>query len=302
MIDRVDGWMAASRPGALVYHPYISDAGERGPFINPAAKASLIGLNQSHRFAELVRAVIEGLGMAARDCYASIGDIPRTVRLSGGAARSPALRKVLSAALGASTQVSGREEAGAAGAAMIAAGILRAGPGMRLTHGYPTPLRLKRREAERQPMVRALRDGLVRVEMAGADPVEMRVVARDGTRVDLEIDGARCRAVLLARQGGVTLQMEGRCHDFDDLTFAPAVIAAAAAGDGKVRASTNGNVVSVDVAVGDLIEAGQKLVVVEAMKMEHSHASGVAGKVTAVNVTCGMQISTHDVLVEIEAQ
>ncbi len=187
-------------------------------------------------------------------------------------------------------------------AAMIAAGILRAGPGMRLTHGYPTPLRLKRREAERQPMVRALRDGLVRVEMAGADPVEMRVVARDGTRVDLEIDGARCRAVLLARQGGVTLQMEGRCHDFDDLTFAPAVIAAAAAGDGKVRASTNGNVVSVDVAVGDLIEAGQKLVVVEAMKMEHSHASGVAGKVTAVSVTCGMQISTHDVLVEIEAQ
>jgi erythritol kinase (D-erythritol 1-phosphate-forming) len=121
LIAQIDGWMAQSTPGALMYHPYISDAGERGPFVNSAARASLIGLNSAHRFADIMRAVIEGLGLATRDCYAAMGEMPRELRLTGGAARSPALRRVLGAAVGAPTRVSSRSEAGAAGAAMIAA-------------------------------------------------------------------------------------------------------------------------------------------------------------------------------------
>ncbi len=31
LVPRVAGWLAESRPGALLYHPYISEAGERGP-------------------------------------------------------------------------------------------------------------------------------------------------------------------------------------------------------------------------------------------------------------------------------
>ncbi len=31
LIPRLDGWFNASRPGAILYHPYISEAGERGP-------------------------------------------------------------------------------------------------------------------------------------------------------------------------------------------------------------------------------------------------------------------------------
>lgn len=121
MVARIDGWMARSRPGALVYHPYISEAGERGPFVNADARASLVGLNASHRFADVIRAVIEGLGMAARDCYSTMGDMPRELRLTGGAARSAALRRVLAASLDTSVRVSSREEAGAAGCAMMAA-------------------------------------------------------------------------------------------------------------------------------------------------------------------------------------
>jgi erythritol kinase (D-erythritol 1-phosphate-forming) len=121
LIARIDGWMDQSAPGALLYHPYISEAGERGPFVNSAARASLIGLTMSHRFPDILRAVIEGLGLSARDCYAAMGDMPAELRLTGGAARSPALRRVLGAAVGAPTRVSSRAEAGAAGAAMIAA-------------------------------------------------------------------------------------------------------------------------------------------------------------------------------------
>lgn len=121
MMTRLEAWLCATEPGALLYHPYISEAGERGPFLNVDAKANFTGLAAGHRYPDLVRAVIEGLGMAARDCYAAMGEMPRELRLTGGAAKSDAFRKILSAALATPVRVSTREEAGAAGCAMVAA-------------------------------------------------------------------------------------------------------------------------------------------------------------------------------------
>lgn len=121
LLSHIDRWIAASKPGGLIYHPYISQAGERGPFVDGAARASFIGLSSSHRFADLVCTVIEGLGLAARDCYALMGDMPSEIRLTGGAARSSELRRIFSASVNSSVRTSEREEAGAAGAAMIAA-------------------------------------------------------------------------------------------------------------------------------------------------------------------------------------
>lgn len=121
LVGRLDGWLARSRPGQILYHPYISEAGERGPFVDAEARAGFVGLSGGHRFPDLVRAVAEGLGLAMRDCYAAMGAMPSELRLSGGAARSPALRSILSAAVRAPVRVSSREEAGAAGAAMMAA-------------------------------------------------------------------------------------------------------------------------------------------------------------------------------------
>ena len=121
MIARVDQWFTASKPGNILYHPYISEAGERGPFVNARARANFTGLSSRHRYPDLVRAVVEGLGMATRDCYAAMGGLPSELRVSGGAARSASLRRTLGAALGAPVRVSTREEAGAAGASMMAA-------------------------------------------------------------------------------------------------------------------------------------------------------------------------------------
>ncbi len=113
--------MLAAEAGTLLYHPYISEAGERGPFVDAAARAQFHGLSSRHDFNDLMRAVYEGLGFAARDCYAAMGPIPPEVRITGGAARSKALRTILAAALGTRIRTSTREEAGAAGAAMMAA-------------------------------------------------------------------------------------------------------------------------------------------------------------------------------------
>src|SRR5438093_5181294 len=59
--------------------------------------------------------------MAARDCYVALGGVPRETRLTGGATRSRALKLMLASALGANVRTVAREEAGAAGAAMMAA-------------------------------------------------------------------------------------------------------------------------------------------------------------------------------------
>ncbi len=121
LIASLDGWVEQARPAEIIYQPYISEAGERGPFIDANARAGFIGLNSGHRFADLARAVFEGLAFAARDCYEAMGAVPEQLRVTGGAARSRLLRSILGSVLNTKTCTSSREEAGAAGAAMMAA-------------------------------------------------------------------------------------------------------------------------------------------------------------------------------------
>ena len=117
----LDQHVLAAEPATLLFHPYISEAGERGPFVDAAARAQFHGLSTRHGFNDMMRAVYEGLAFAARDCYAAMGPIPSEIRVTGGAARSKALRTIMGAALGSKIRTSTREEAGAAGAAMTAA-------------------------------------------------------------------------------------------------------------------------------------------------------------------------------------
>jgi erythritol kinase (D-erythritol 1-phosphate-forming) len=109
---------AASR---VIYHPYISRAGERGPFMDPNARAMFTGLELGTGYGDMMRGVFEGLCFASRDCFSAMGDIPHEVRITGGAARSKALRLILASVLNANIRTVTRAEAGAAGAAMIAA-------------------------------------------------------------------------------------------------------------------------------------------------------------------------------------
>jgi erythritol kinase len=121
LIRSLDEKVMEAKAGELLFHPFISDAGERGPFVAHEACAQLIGLRSRHGYWDLMRAVMEGLAFAARDCYAAMGDLPGEVRITGGAARSHALGAILGAVLECKVRVCSRGEAGAAGAAMIAA-------------------------------------------------------------------------------------------------------------------------------------------------------------------------------------
>jgi erythritol kinase len=121
VISRLDALAAEAGPGAALFHPFVSGAGERGPFTDSFARASLIGFDQSLGFAELVRSVFEGLGFAARDCYEAMGTIPGEIRVTGGGARAASMRRILAACLDRPVRAVAQPESGAAGAAMMAA-------------------------------------------------------------------------------------------------------------------------------------------------------------------------------------
>jgi acetyl-CoA/propionyl-CoA carboxylase, biotin carboxylase, biotin carboxyl carrier protein len=74
----------------------------------------------------------------------------------------------------------------------------------------------------------------------------------------------------------------------------------ASAGGGTISAPMQGTIVKVLVAVGDTVEAGESMLVLEAMKMENHLAAEMSGTVAEVRVSAGDTVGTGDVLLVIE--
>ena len=76
-------------------------------------------------------------------------------------------------------------------------------------------------------------------------------------------------------------------------------VAAKAGGPGRVLAPLPGTVIKVLVAPGDRVEAGQLLLLLEAMKMQNEILSPAAGIVAQVAIKAGEQVGKDALLVEI---
>lgn len=121
LLLKLDEQAHDARPGTLLFHPFISENGERGPFVEPRARAQFLGLSTRTGVGDLMRAIYEGMAFAGRDCYRALDHQPEEIRLAGGAANSALCRKILAASVGAPVRIVERAEAGAAGAALTAA-------------------------------------------------------------------------------------------------------------------------------------------------------------------------------------
>ncbi|MBA4778277.1 MAG: methylcrotonoyl-CoA carboxylase [Sphingomonadales bacterium RIFCSPHIGHO2_01_FULL_65_20] len=74
-----------------------------------------------------------------------------------------------------------------------------------------------------------------------------------------------------------------------------------AVGDGSILSPMPGKVIAVDVAAGQAVTKGQKLLTLEAMKMEHSLVAPFDGVVAELNVSEGAQVQVEALLVRVEA-
>jgi len=137
-----------------------------------------------------------------------------------------------------------------------------------------------------------------------------RLNADPASTVTLHIDGDRVEA---SRNAIAAIRPNGRCLRWGDdaallcqegvtrlAGLAPPLRSAGAmAGDGAVLAPMPGRVVSVEVSVGERVEAGRRLVVIEAMKMEQALLAPFDGVVEALPVEAGGSVPEGALLVRI---
>lgn len=131
----------------------------------------------------------------------------------------------------------------------------------------------------------------------------------EGTPVWLLTKGDEVHRLVVKRgdaRGRYTIWLDGFRYDVEAVDERTRVIrdltgtSAAAAGPAPLKAPMPGLIVRVNVAAGDQIQAGQGLIVMEAMKMENELRATAAGRVKRVAVNPGQAVEKGALLVEIE--
>ena len=143
-------------------------------------------------------------------------------------------------------------------------------------------------------------------EVQGRDAAPERLVLRDarwhdGSRsaFSAECDGMVESAVVAAQDDALHLFHAGRAWRFERTSERKSRVAEG--GTGAITAPLTGRIVDVAVRQGDAVQAGQRLVVLEAMKMEHTLTAPMNGLVAEVCVQSGGQSSKGALLLRIEA-
>ncbi len=129
--------------------------------------------------------------------------------------------------------------------------------------------------------------------------INIVVKAHDGTRMVVESGGRQF--ISQAFLYGTTLYatIDGRTYTCVNLLMRDA--ASEESSDGrKVVAPMHGRVIEVFVAQGDSVAVGDRLVIVEAMKMQHEITATVDGTIENVLVAADAQVAADDLMVAID--
>ncbi len=193
------------------------------------------------------------------------------------------------------------------GVAAVAAAIAlaeQAGAARTVQRGIPVGWR----NVPSQPHRTEFTDGTVVEWWRGRDgycvvePVQITVVSTsstdDGCGVTLERDGVRTTYDVTVV--GDTVDVDGPTGHTRLVREPRFTDPADAVASGSLLAPMPGTVVSVAVEKGDDVVAGQPVLVLEAMKMQHTGAAPHDGVVAAVDVRTGQQVAAGEVLAVVE--
>ena len=288
----------ALSPGTVARLDAAVEAGDPVPARDPAL-GTLLAHAEDRRaaLARLRRAVLESEvvidgGTSTRPVIAALLEHPGVIDPGRdvswfsawlGAGPRPAVRHVVRALLLAA--VEGYEADRAQAQARFRSSAARGRPevpsglGGRVLLGYGG----ERLAAD----VRRLRPSHYRVTIDGATR-HLQVEHRGPFARQLVLDGRRSRALVVPEGVGWRIEIEGSPHR---------ILRADA---GAVHAPAPAVVVSVTVRPGDEVQAGDRLVVLEAMKMEMPVLAPFAGRVREVLVTPNLQVGPGTALVMIE--
>jgi geranyl-CoA carboxylase alpha subunit len=133
-----------------------------------------------------------------------------------------------------------------------------------------------------------------------AQNIEAEVTEVTEEMLRFRCNGAEGRISFFRSGSDLYLCCNGETAHIEDGSRAAAVKPGNAGGDGQLRAAMSGRVAAVLVKAGDAVDAGQPLLVLEAMKMEHIHSAPVTGTVTLVHVEKNQQVAANKIVVEID--
>ena len=161
----------------------------------------------------------------------------------------------------------------------------------------PERVRYTHGETELNVEYRSRRDSHFAVDVNGQ---AMNALVRDANDsvIDLVIDGRRMKFQM--RANGAVWQTHGPAGDLELEEVPRFVVPDEAELSGGLVAPMPGKVLATAVSEGELVEAGQLLVVLEAMKMEHRIVAPSAGTVTKIHIEVGEQVEKDVVLVDLE--
>jgi 3-methylcrotonyl-CoA carboxylase alpha subunit len=133
----------------------------------------------------------------------------------------------------------------------------------------------------------------------GETPHDVRIESFGNGRFILRNASGSYNARAVRERDRIWVWMAGKVYEFRVPRGDQEGESHAGDAEGSVRAPMPGTLVKLSVTVGDMVEAGQVVAVVEAMKMEHSLRAPRAGRVVAVSGTAGSVVDTDTVLVAI---
>ncbi|MEE3386555.1 MAG: acetyl/propionyl/methylcrotonyl-CoA carboxylase subunit alpha [Pseudomonadota bacterium] len=113
------------------------------------------------------------------------------------------------------------------------------------------------------------------------------------------IDGVQQRYRMCQDGKQSWLQWQGHSVCFEDATHSAAGTSDQA-GSGQIRAPMDGALIEVCAKAGDAVKRGQVLVIMEAMKMEHSLKADCDGTVESADLAVGSQVKRQQLLVSIK--
>jgi len=114
-------------------------------------------------------------------------------------------------------------------------------------------------------------------------------------------EGVQGKARTALDDDRVWIDADGVIGCYTDVSLAPARTVAAGS-DGRLLAHSDGKIVAVHVQLGDRVEKGQVLVVLEAMKMEFQMQLPIGGTVERVSVAAGQQVKNRQLLVALKPE
>ncbi|MBI3699781.1 MAG: acetyl-CoA carboxylase biotin carboxylase subunit [Afipia sp.] len=172
--------------------------------------------------------------------------------------------------------------------------------GRTLAHKLSIPLRFDLDGKKTDASLAKAQGGVFRIELDGGSH-ELFVESIDASSVRFKYFGVVETAYFARNGANLFFNYRGSVSSFADLSHVAVLRGAAAGSDGRLRASMNGRVVSILVKGGDVVAAGQPVVVIEAMKMQHVHVAPVAGTIGKLDLKEGDQVTTGLVIAAISA-